>query len=75
MSGWEICVALEIKSIHHSDILGFKMAIEKISENGVLNNYLFLTIRYVLNKMKVALLRAADWKNHSLQCCSRQRAC
>ena len=29
----------------------------------------------VLNKMKVALLRAADWKNHSLQCCSRQRAC
>ena len=27
--------------------------------NGVLNNYLFLTIRYVLNKMKVALLRAA----------------
>lgn len=58
MSGWEICVALEIKSIHHSDILGFKMAIEKISgkwnllpfsliffANGVLNNYLFLTIR------------------------------
>lgn len=88
MSGWEICVALEIKSIHHSDILGFKMAIEKISENGiyfhfpliffangVLNNYLFLTIRYVLNKKKVALLRAADWKNHSLQCYSRQRAC
>ena len=79
MSGWEICVALEIKSIHHSDILGFKMAIEKISENGIYfhfqNNYLFLTIRYVLNKKKVALLRAADWKNHSLQCCSRQRAC
>lgn len=30
--------------------------------NEVLNNYLFLTIRYVLNKMKVALLRAAVGK-------------
>ena len=43
----------------------FTSIVTDLFANGVLNNYLFLTIRYVLNKKKVVLLRAADWKNHS----------